>query len=51
MMFAVVRFVWGKKIERDLLQGKDVREFTAAGVQRQQERKMVREEAPFVCSA
>lgn len=36
------RFVWGKKIERDLLRGTDVREFTAAAQQRKHEERMVR---------
>lgn len=35
------RFVWGKKIERDLLRGTDVREFTAAAQQRKHEERMV----------
>jgi hypothetical protein len=35
------RFVWGKKIERDLMMGKDVKEFTAAAVQRKHEERMV----------
>jgi hypothetical protein len=34
--------VWGKKIERDLLRGTDVREFTAAAQQRKHEERMVR---------
>jgi hypothetical protein len=37
----VCRFVWGKKIERDLLKGADVREFTAAAQQRKHEERMV----------
>jgi hypothetical protein len=36
-----LRFVWGKKIERDLMMGKDVKEFTAAAVQRKHEERMV----------
>ncbi|KAF8073139.1 hypothetical protein HT031_000800 [Scenedesmus sp. PABB004] len=34
------KFVWGKKIERDLMAGKDVREFTAAATQRKHEERM-----------
>ncbi|WIA29550.1 hypothetical protein OEZ86_012045 [Tetradesmus obliquus] len=34
------KFVWGKKIERDLMMGKDVKEFTAAAVQRKHEERM-----------
>lgn len=33
--------MWGKKIERDLLRGTDVREFTAAAQQRKHEERMV----------
>lgn len=36
------RFVWGKKIERDLLRGTDVREFTVGAVERKHEERMVR---------
>jgi hypothetical protein len=35
------RFVWGKKIQRDLMMGKDVREFTAAALDRKHEERMV----------
>ena len=40
-LLCLYRFVWGKKIERDLLKGTDVREFTAAAVQRKHEERMV----------
>jgi hypothetical protein len=33
--------VWGKKIERDLLKGADVREFTVAAQQRKHDERMV----------
>eukprot|EP00775_Hariotina_reticulata_P011120 gene11120-11274_t len=34
------KFVWGKKIERDLLRGKDVREFTAAALDKKHQDRM-----------
>ncbi|KAF6257507.1 cactus-binding C-terminus of cactin protein-domain-containing protein [Scenedesmus sp. NREL 46B-D3] len=45
------KFVWGKKIERDLMMGKDVKEFTAAAVQRKHEERMGANAAVAVAAA
>jgi hypothetical protein len=42
---SICRFVWGKKIERDLLRGKDVREFTATALEKKHQERMVSSKA------
>jgi len=51
VMFVNCRFVWGKKIERDLLKGKDVWDFTAAALQQKHEERMVSASSSLAAAA